>query len=67
MVSKIQAAAAKIDTSQSSGMFQTGLQVSVARQKIYKVRMAFAAVELYKLFGVGCVITENGHSTVRVT
>lgn len=36
-VSKIVAAAAKVDTSGSSGMFQTGLQARAARQKIIKV------------------------------
>lgn len=35
-VAKITAAAGKVDVSGSSGMFQTGLQVRVARQKVIK-------------------------------
>lgn len=36
-VSKIQAAAAKVDKSGSSGTFQTGLQCRLARQRVIKV------------------------------
>lgn len=39
-VTKIQAAAAKVDKSGSAGMFQTGLQCRVARQKVIKVNHA---------------------------
>ena len=35
-VTKVQVAAAKVDTSGSSGMFQTGLQCRQARQKVIK-------------------------------
>ena len=37
-VAKIQAAAAKVDKSGSSGRFQTGLQCRIARQRVIKVQ-----------------------------
>ena len=41
-VTKVQVAAAKVDTSGSSGMFQTGLQCRLARQKVIKASVSFS-------------------------
>lgn len=46
-VSKIQAAAAKVDKSGSAGMFQTGLQCRVARQKVIKVNHTVHTANAY--------------------
>lgn len=46
-VGKVQAAAAKVDKSGSSGMFQTGLECRVARQKVIKVTTLY--VEMHRV------------------
>ncbi|CAN0374214.1 unnamed protein product, partial [Hapterophycus canaliculatus] len=50
-VTKIQVAASKVDTSGSSGVFQTGLQCREARQKVIKVHTG--AKQLDALLGGG--------------